>query len=60
VKGGARKGAGRPAGSISKTKRQVITISLPPELVVWLNSQPLSQGKEIEKLILLAKCDHRI
>jgi len=58
MRGGERKGAGRKASP--ETNRRKSTITLPVDLWEWLNDQPLSQSKEIEKLILLAKSDKRI
>lgn len=51
MRGGKRKGAGRPAGTLAKEKRKKISITLPIELVEWLRKQDLSQAKTVEKAI---------
>ena len=59
-RGGKRENAGRKVGFKGENNRRKSTITLPVDLWEWLNDQPLSQSKEIEKLILLAKSDKRI
>jgi len=51
MRGGARKGAGRPAGSLAKKKRVKTTVTLWPESWVYLDKMGPSRGKAIEKLI---------
>ena len=48
MKGGKRKGAGRPLGTKNRKK---ISATLPMELVKWLREQDLSQAKVIEKAL---------
>lgn len=50
MKGGARKGAGRPALPDNERKAGVY-IKLPPWLIAWLDSQPESRAVLIEKAI---------
>jgi len=48
MRGGKRKGAGRPLGSDNKER---ITIRLPVWLKVWLKEQPESQAVLIERAL---------
>ena len=45
-RGGARPGAGR-----KMVPRVAITVRLDPEVAYWINRQPMSQAKVIEKLV---------
>jgi len=51
LRGGARKGAGRPVGSLAKRKRKTTTISLWPESWKALDKIGPSRGKAVEKLL---------
>jgi hypothetical protein len=50
MKGGKRKGAGRPVLPEDK-KKVAINIKLPPDLIVWMDAQSLSRAKLIEKAV---------
>jgi len=55
-RGGAREGAGRPKGSISVVgafRRRRYTVRLPQWLIEWLQDQPESAGRIIEKAIII-------
>jgi hypothetical protein len=51
MKGGSRKGAGRPARPDKKTQ---INIKLPPWLIAWLDEQPESRAVLIENALRMA------
>ena len=50
MRGGKRKGAGRPKGS-TKVGRVKFTITLPPELKAWIDRQTLSQSRVIQRAL---------
>lgn len=50
MKGGKRKGAGRPAMEKGEKKKGVF-IALPPWLIEWMDNQPESRALLIEKSI---------
>lgn len=50
TKGGARKGAGRPALADSK-KKVGVYVKLPPDLIAWMYEQPESRAVIIEKAV---------
>jgi len=50
MKGGKRKGAGRPALPEEK-KKVAINIKLPPDLIAWMDQQSMSRAKLIEKAV---------
>lgn len=54
-RGGKRKGAGRPPGSIAKEKRKTTTISLYQADWDYLDSIGKSRGNAVEKLIAFHK-----
>lgn len=49
-KGGARKGAGRPALPPGE-KKVAINIKLPPDLIAWMDRQELSRAVLVEKAV---------
>lgn len=51
MKGGKRKGAGRPALPDDK-KKVAINVKLPPNLIAWMDSQELSRAVLIERAIV--------
>lgn len=53
MRGGKRKGAGRPAGTTkpANLKRETINIRLPKWIIEWLLDQPQSAGRIIELAI---------
>ncbi len=51
MRGGKRKGAGRPPGTFKKNNRKKISITLPIDLVEYLRKQDLSQAKTVEKAL---------
>ena len=50
VRGGARKGAGRPLVK-TDSKRESITIRLPPDLISWLGSFGRQKGRMVEQAL---------
>jgi hypothetical protein len=50
MKGGKRKGAGRPALPDNK-KKAGIYVKLPPDLIVWMDKQDESRAVLIEKAL---------
>lgn len=50
MKGGKRKGAGRPALSDDK-KKAGIYVKLPPDLIAWMDAQKKSRAVLIEKAV---------
>ena len=50
MKGGKRKGAGRPALPEEK-KKVAINVKLPPDIIAWMNTQDLSRAVLIEKAV---------
>jgi hypothetical protein len=49
-RGGARKGAGRPALAAGK-KKVGVYVKLPPDLIAWMDGQPESRAVIIEKAV---------
>jgi hypothetical protein len=50
MKGGKRKGAGRPALPENK-KKVAINVKLPPDLIAWMDTQSLSRAVLIERAV---------
>lgn len=50
--GGKRTGAGRPHGTLGKNNRTKTTITLPGNLIEWLDRQEISRSKSLEKALL--------
>jgi len=55
MKGGARKGAGRPALADNK-KKAGIYVKLPPDLISWMDAQKESRAVLIEKAVREKYC----
>jgi len=51
MRGGARKGAGRPAGSKKQNNRVSLTVRIPPSMSVWLEKQHMSKSRIVEKAV---------
>ena len=54
--GGAREGAGRPLGK-KDSKRESITIRLPPDLTIWLRSFGRQKGRIVEQALRQYRAD---
>lgn len=50
MKGGKRKGAGRPALPEDK-KKVAINVKLPPGIIAWMDEQELSRAVLIERAV---------
>jgi hypothetical protein len=52
MRGGVRKGAGRPLGSFKQDKKVMVSLRLPKYIVDWLRSQEYSQSVLVEEALL--------
>jgi hypothetical protein len=55
MRGGKRKGAGRPPGTFAKERRRKITMSLFEKDIAYLDNIESTRGKAVEKLLAFFK-----
>ena len=55
MRGGKRKGAGRPKGSTmpKDRKRKTVSVCLSPWLAEWLSNHPESSGRLVERALIM-------